>query len=245
MRNLFFGPYIDIWRAWLGIEFDGKIYNHELLDNECERSVRFRFDIDREVFVRSRVLIRKILSEYVQTCDYNEIQIFSDINGKPFLENGPQFNVTHSKLAMLIAVAQKGWVGVDAEEVAPIDGLERLIRTCCAPIEVSVLFEAPYSQRLEHFYRIWTRKEALLKGVGIGLQASLRDIVVLNNGEPGAMVTLPPGPLWNQEWSIFDVDPGPGFVAALAATHRLPMRRFSVGWPHEETDEGWTTVSLS
>lgn len=87
--------------------------------------------------------------------------------GKPMLEAGPQFNLTHSGGLAMIALHPGLPVGVDLEQAgrgAAPAGLARVL----APAEAA----APPRSEAE-WLRLWVRKEALIKAQGAGLHADL------------------------------------------------------------------------
>jgi 4'-phosphopantetheinyl transferase len=109
-----------------------------------------------------------------------------------------------------VAVAEVP-VGVDVEDLAgrPADPL--LEAETLAPAELAMLDAGDPAQRPTTFLRLWTRKEALLKATGTGLSVPMQQVVVCAPGAPGALL---PGP---EPLRLWDLDPGTGFVGALAA----------------------------
>jgi 4'-phosphopantetheinyl transferase len=71
--------------------------------------------------------------------------------------------------------------------------------------------------RHEAFFNCWTRKEAFIKAIGIGLSLSLDQFdVALAPAEPAALLRT----RWDEaeaaRWSLKAIDVGPGYVAAVA-----------------------------
>ncbi|AUH44681.1 hypothetical protein CXR04_03130 [Streptomyces sp. CMB-StM0423] len=123
-------------------------------------------------------------------------------HGRPVLERpagGPEFSLSHGGALVLVAVAP-GPVGVDVEPVkaAPPEPsvVERL-----HPAERAVVRTAPEALRSAAFTRLWTRKEAYLKGLGVGLGRAL-DADDVSTAVPG--------------WHLVDLAPGNGHAGALA-----------------------------
>jgi 4'-phosphopantetheinyl transferase len=70
---------------------------------------------------------------------------------------------------------------------------------------------------LASFYAIWTRKEAFIKAVGLGLSLPLNAFDVA--GDPsaaGRLLAVRHAGYRAESWSLSDVDVGPGHRAALA-----------------------------
>ena len=106
--------------------------------------------------------------------DLNKILIKRDKNGRPFAEGGNfDFNVSHSEDLAVCAVSS-GRVGVDAEKVHPVPERERFAARYFCANEIAYIESAP--DKDEAFFRIWTRKEALLKLTGDGLTKNLKEL---------------------------------------------------------------------
>ncbi len=120
-------------------------------------------------FLRSRGALRSILSIYLK-CDPANIGISVNSSGKPFLSSNPHglfFNVSHSDHLALIAVASST-VGVDIERIRERVNFLSIGQQFFTLCEQQQLNSYPASQRRRGFYRLWTRKEALLKMHGCG-----------------------------------------------------------------------------
>lgn len=112
---------------------------------------------------------------------------------------------------LVAAVGYRRRVGVDVERIRPDIVDQALIAETLNPAEQAELVRA---QCVEHqFFHYWTRKEAVLKAVGVGLGFSPRMIDV--SGAAGARdwltVRSMPGGWFVRSWSI-----RAGFVAAVA-----------------------------
>jgi 4'-phosphopantetheinyl transferase len=71
-------------------------------------------------------------------------------------------------------------------------------------------------RQAEGFFNGWTRKEAYLKARGKGLSIPLDQFVVsLSPGEPARLLKAEGNPREGSHWSMWDLRPGPGYVAAL------------------------------
>lgn len=95
--------------------------------------------------------------------------------GKPYLPFDPlSFNISHSEeyVVCVISDNQKCNIGIDIEKIKPInkDHFNGIFTTQ----------EKNNITRYEHFYKYWTRKEAIVKADGRGLQIPLNTIDVTN-----------------------------------------------------------------
>jgi 4'-phosphopantetheinyl transferase len=77
--------------------------------------------------------------------------------GKPYYENGPYFNVSHSGKYVMMAVSSRE-IGIDIEENIPKD----------MSLLTKIFNEAEAKMIKEHadFYYLWCAKESLIKCMG-------------------------------------------------------------------------------
>ena len=129
----------------------GKSHYHSLLkslsEEQKQKALRFKHEKDQIRSILSSCLINKLSKEEVKR---NE-------NGKPYFENGPYFNISHSGDYVMMAVSSKE-IGLDIEENVPKD-MTMLIK---------LFNEAEAKMIKEHadFYYLWCAKESLIKCMG-------------------------------------------------------------------------------
>jgi 4'-phosphopantetheinyl transferase len=74
----------------------------------------------------------------------------------------------------------------------------------------------PTEMRRHAFFRCWTRKEAYIKSRGEGLSLSLDQFdLSLSPGEPDAVLDTRRDSSEVSRWSLQELTPAPGYVAAL------------------------------
>ncbi len=178
-------------------------------DGERRRARAFRFGKDRARFVASHARLREVLARYV-VASPRDLDLGEGPDGKPRLEGSPLcFSLSHSGSLALVAVAHDVEVGVDVEDLRHGRDVPALATVALAPAERPILAHASS----EAFLRHWTRKEAYLKGRGVGLTVApaefeVRPMDVSSDGRwhvPG-----------DPAWEIRDLAPGPSFAAAIA-----------------------------
>ena len=128
-----------------------------------------------------------------------------------------RFNVSHSSELALIAVCQGRELGVDIERVRAIKEADRIVASYFSPAEQAEFGTFTADAKALAFFRGWTRKEAILKGLGIGL-AGLATQFETRFGTSEARRSLldnAPFPRVDQ-WHLWEAAPRPGFVATLA-----------------------------
>ena len=99
---------------------------------------------------------RSIISSYLKNA-LSEETLSKNNNGKPFFENGPYFNISHSGHYVVMAVSTSE-VGIDIEENKNRDmsSLTRIFNEA----------EAKVIKEHQDFYYLWCAKESLIKCMG-------------------------------------------------------------------------------
>lgn len=164
-----------------------------LSSDEKKRSERFIFDKDRNRFVVRHALLRVLLSHYIGTKpDY--IQFCYNQNGKPALpemlnSKDIRFSLSSSRGFCLFAITRCREIGVDIEfSGRSLDG-DQIISNFFTEKEKYFFYCLNKKQRENAFFKLWTKKEALIKALGIGLSLPLNsfDVSLLDH----EMVELP------------------------------------------------------
>ncbi len=101
------------------------------------------------------------------------------VQGKPYLGlEDLQFSISHSGPVALCAVSAQE-LGADVQQ--PARWNERLVRRVCTAGERAWLETQP--QPAQAFFRLWTRKESLVKACGLGIGCGLDTICCLPEEE--------------------------------------------------------------
>ncbi len=216
---------IDVWLASLTCAscWSGFVSWKEVLSKEeCERARRFVFDSDRRRFVRGHFLLRSILGNYLQQ-DPRTIKYCCSKGEKPTLGHDVlKFNMSHSGEYALYVVAKEREVGVDIEQIRPIDDFLQLAERFFTASESRTLRSFPLGRQLEAFLHCWCRKEALLKATGKGLALALDSVEVSIYGEGRLrQISVECAPGLVTCWQVMSLPPVPGFVSALAVEGKL------------------------
>lgn len=192
-----------------------------LSSDERARARRFIAPGLADRWVRSRTALRTILGRYCDRSPTAVTLVVSD-QGKPALAGASgavSFNVSDVEALALVAVVPASVeVGVDLEALQPVPERDAIARQLFSAPEAARLAAVPESERDRAFLECWTRKEAVVKAVGVGLLAPLDDFEV---------VFAAKGPLWVRSlgrsgfdagrWQLIDLSAGiAGHVAACA-----------------------------
>ena len=150
-------------------------YRAILSGAEQSRALRFHFQRDQERYVISHGVLRYLLATYVER-DPRDVPISRLACGKPVLTDVPlEFNLAHSNDMAVIAVARRQ-VGVDIERLRTLPDAVDLAQRFFPQAEAVYIRQLPEKSRDIEFLRSWTRKEAYLKGCGVGLTVPLRSV---------------------------------------------------------------------
>lgn len=211
---------VDVWRVQIDIPDDSrKLLEPILSPDERERAGRFHFPADRDRFIVSHAGLREVLSRYLH-CEPLELGFSEGEYGKPALVSGDgiEFNLAHSNDYALIAVARGRRVGIDVERIRSGISSNVISRQYFSKAEVADLESLPLEQRETAFFTCWTRKEAYIKGQGLGLSLPLESFdVSLSPDEPAVLRATRPDPLEAGRWKLLSLEVDPRYAAALAA----------------------------
>jgi len=215
---------IHLWSA--GLEASPKRLEQLaalLSPEEQARAERYRFERHRRRYQITWGLTRSLLGQYAAT-EPRALSFSFGSNGKPSLAEPAswlEFNISHSGERVVLAVTSTWPVGVDIEQLRPVEDARDIARRFFSDSEVRALEDLDAAHRLEGFFNCWTRKEALIKAVGEGVFVSLdRFDVSLAPGEPARLVSLDGQPADPERWHLVHLTPEPTMVGALATPAR-------------------------
>lgn len=200
---------IYVWYADLKADA-GRLPLESLSVEERDRAGKYRFDEDRRHFIMARCFLRSVLSCYLGH-EPRDIAFEAGPAGKPGLKSEPpaglRFNMSHSGEIAVVAIACGQEVGVDVELICdPVPELGA-IRSYCSRRELAEIDVLAGPDQAAMFYRIWTRKEALLKATGEGLGGLSPDLEVCS----GSYLCR-----HGKTWHLHDLDLLPRYAAAIA-----------------------------
>jgi 4'-phosphopantetheinyl transferase len=189
--------------------------------DERSRAERFHFDHHRERYIAARATLRRLLGAYAHVAP-EEIAFRYGERGKPAVEApaaavGINFNVSHRGDYALYAFCRGRALGIDIEFVRDVPQALAIGRKHFTPEESHLLVAAEANGRIQDsFFRLWTRKEAVIKAVGTGLAMPLTEFDVSSTAADGAAwhaVQIPARP--DTIWSVRDLFPLEGYRGAL------------------------------
>ena len=147
--------------------------------------------------------------------------------GKPFCpQTTADFSITHSAEMVWVALCRTANVGIDVEQVHPLPDAADLTDQL-HPQERHALLTLPAGELETAFFRCWTRKEAVLKTCGTGLNTPLNSFCVHTGTQqnswilslPAATTRLPqsncPGTV---PWTSHDIATTAAYQCSVAAS---------------------------
>lgn len=239
---------VHLWSLSLNVEEEVvRRFERCLSGEERRRIARLRFAELRRSRALSRGLLRHLLAAYVGL-PAERLRLRDGPFGKPELtrvaerppgdgstvertsdegvfeaasEANIGFNVSHSGDLMLIAVAPIDRVGVDVEQIRPMDQAKRIAERYFCPSEWASIRDAPPGRTTETFLKAWTRKEAVAKAMGEGIVRLLGRLEVTTApDEPARLLSIEGDTSRAARWSLFQLDPAEGYTGALAVEGR-------------------------
>ncbi len=189
-------------------------------ETERTRWGRYRHLRPRTEFALCRAALRAVLCRHLD-CRNDDLAFRASPHGKPSaLVCGARapvsFNVSHSGAHGLIALAERGRVGVDVEERVSRPDPDGPIRTVFSRAEQDELATARGAHKVDLFFTLWTMKEALIKALGVGLSLDTSGFEIpprMRRGSRTGVFRFPHDPAVG--WRLDNLGT-PDFAAAVA-----------------------------
>jgi 4'-phosphopantetheinyl transferase len=204
-----------------------------LSDAERQRASHFAFDRDRRRFTVARARLRRLLSARLGVRP-ESVELMYGAHGKPELarrlaDSDLRFNVSHSDDVAVYAFARGREIGIDVEAIRVIRNADDIAAHFFSLRENESYRALDPRDKPLGFLNCWTRKEAFIKALGVGLYHPLdRFDVSLAPGEPAKILRVESTPGDHYGWRMESFSPAPGFVAAGVTESRSRNADFGV-----------------
>jgi 4'-phosphopantetheinyl transferase len=223
---------IHVWRVNLACPPAEVFQLQNILSaDEQKQAARFHFAHDQRRFVVRRAVLRQLLAIQlglrpeavrIESANFQKPKITGPENPKPI-----RFNCSHSADWALIAVAREREVGVDLEQHRQLADVENLAGEFFSAGENCELAGLSPALKLQGFFNCWTRKEAFVKAIGLGLSYPLnRFSVSLSPDRPAAILNVADDPAALEKWSMISPEANPDYSAALVFEGNKPDVKF-------------------
>jgi 4'-phosphopantetheinyl transferase len=130
-----------------------------------------------------RSLVGRIMLKYItsELCITDSASIQMTSRGKPYFSSHPyiNYNISHSGKMVVCCVTLNSKIGIDVEikKTLRLNNFHKYFQ----PEEWIVIQNS--SCQISMFFDLWTRKEALIKADGRGMEIDLKSLNGLNNSE--------------------------------------------------------------
>lgn len=202
-----------------------------LSETEFNRANGYHFEKDKNRFIICRALLKFFLAKHVGL-EINKINLEVDSNKKPYLPNHSSvfFNISHSGDYGLIAIA-KYPIGVDIECINKEFNYKEILQNVFNQNEIDAIENS--NDKQQTFYKFWTRKEAIVKAIGKGIDEGFSEISVMDGFH-----SIKSSIVSNFEnINVYSFDLNDNYVGALAltevATNFDVIRFYSIPTPEE------------
>jgi len=213
---------VDIWRININANLSRLDGFRAILNlNEQARADRYFHQKDTSRFIVSRAALRVILGKYLNLTPAGvEFQIGT--NKKPYIKNAGTsalfYNVSHSGSWVIIAVSDFE-VGADTEFADPSFDYKDIIRENFSAAEIAHINE---NSSFESFFSLWTRKEALTKATGKGLDDDLKLIPCLEGTHNAESTVI----LSTESWLVSTFKLDEQHIASVAGNAKVASHKF-------------------
>lgn len=150
---------------------------YRLLSNKEQiQSKRFFTSNLSNRYIVTRAILRSILSTYIGTT-YKDIEFVRNIYGKPYVKGiGIEFNMSHSYDSAYYAITSNFAVGIDVEFYNQQKNIVNIAKSVFSIRELDYFFNLSQCKRQEFFFNTWTKKEAVIKAMGLGLAYPMENV---------------------------------------------------------------------
>jgi len=203
-----------------------------LSPEERDRASWFHRPEDAARFATGRTIARRLLGARLGVAPAAVDLVVPQRGWKPRVPGMTlDLSIAHAGGLVVVAVADGAEVGVDVEggpeaaraldEATWRGATSPAERDAAGPLSWPVSGPPP-TATVDAFVRTWTRKEALLKAVRLGLAVPM-DALTLRDGSPPSVVATSAGLPSPGDLVVLDVDAPPGLRIAVAAWTRRPV----------------------
>ena len=123
-----------------------------------EQALRYRHLFGRFCCLKSWLMLSAM--------HIGEMDFLYNQHGKPYIEGGPFFSISHCKEAIAVALDDQP-IGIDVESIRRFD--PELVTRTMNDSEQALIAASAHPERA--FIRLWTQKEAVLKMEGTGIES--------------------------------------------------------------------------
>ena len=151
-------------------------YLKQLPKEFSENVLKFRFKNDRYNALFGKILLQESLKKnFNYTLDFAEVK-FTKYQ-KPYLSDRYSFNISHSGSFVVCGLTSENKIGIDIEKMIDIDYID--FKSVMTAHEWENLENS--EDQKHYFFDLWTKKEAVIKANGKGLNIDLKSIEIFKD----------------------------------------------------------------
>jgi len=213
---------IHVWRIDLAADPTSPGGAPVLSPDERERAGRLLCEHKRAQFIAGRSALRRLLGHYLGVAP-QALAFRYGPHGKPGLPTGAShgsltFNFSNSRDLALLAVAAAREVGIDIEYRHRGISVAPLARHILSVHEAAAFQGLPPQRHKQALLAAWTRKEAYVKALGVGLARSLSSFSTgVVGDDKSAWLQLEDANGEPRIWTFAPLAVHPDYLACLAA----------------------------
>ncbi|MBC7641552.1 MAG: 4'-phosphopantetheinyl transferase superfamily protein [Flavobacterium sp.] len=122
-------------------------------------------------------LLKFAFNENKLIADFDLKNLKIDANGKPFINETIDFSLSYCKNNVVLAINPVGKIGIDIEEIKEINYTD--FKDFFTANEFNFM---KFSHNMnEIFFKLWTRKEAVAKAIGLGGFLDFKSLEVIDD----------------------------------------------------------------
>lgn len=206
-----------------------------VLDENELRRVHSRLASVRSFYAHPHAMLRRILADFylggrpeaIRFGRHLCVRCGDQAHGRPRVVAPAtclELSLSRSGPHWAVAITAAETIGLDLEAHRDLDAMALSDIALSERERARIRAVGPGDAERELFLRAWTRKEAVLKAVGVGVAENLRELEV-RLGEAGPVRVGHTESAHRTDWCVEDLDLGPGLAAALAreAGHAGPI----------------------
>lgn len=237
---------VDLW--WADLRYEpGPVPEQCLSSEELILGARFVRGVLRRRFLRGRILLRVLLSSYLDQ-EPAALKFRTGRFGKPCLtgRRGLSFSASRSGEWFVCAISAHRRLGVDIEAVRELLDAPAVAGCFFSVREKDFLRGLASADGRTAFFSCWTRKEALIKATGFGLSLPLDSFDVAVGSDAGnCLLAARVSSLRRRNWHVVDATLQGRPVCAVAADGPVRYIHHRELLPGPKIMECATKVTLS
>lgn len=204
---------------------------------ENSRLQKLRREDDKIMYILSHSLLRLLMGCRLRS-DPGSITFLKDKNGRPFIPGEKlYFNISHTRNAFAVAIAKTYVPGIDIERINRDIDHEQVAENYFSNKEIEYISRD--RQERKAFYRLWTRKESLLKSIGSGIVTDLTKVEVSGDSNSLPSELFPDekfSPLY-EKYYIYSLDIDDHYLSITIPEKRdLEIKQFTGSFINELID---------